>query len=98
MVVHFHITILKLSYYALHILEKWYYFARYSICAVSPRIIDGQSQLWTPPVGETLPFLRALLDSQKQHLAVNVPQEIPFSGGWLGWLGYDLAWEIEHLS
>jgi para-aminobenzoate synthetase component 1 len=21
----------------------------------------------------------------------------PFSGGWLGWLGYDLAWEIERL-
>ena len=40
--------------------------ARYSICAGSPRIIDGQSQLWTPPVGEILPFLRALLDSQKQ--------------------------------
>ncbi|MEG4809474.1 anthranilate synthase component I [Microcoleus sp. F8-D3] len=71
--------------------------ARYSICAGSPRIIDGQSQLWTPPVGEILPFLRALLDSQKQNLAVNVPPEIPFSGGWLGWLGYDLAWEIEHL-
>jgi len=28
---------------------------------------------------------------------VNVPPEIPFTGGWLGWLGYDLAWEIEHL-
>ncbi len=71
--------------------------ARYSICGGSPRIIDGQSQLWTPPVGEILPFLRALLDSQEQNLAVNVPPEIPFTGGWLGWLGYDLAWEIEHL-
>jgi len=71
--------------------------APYSICAGSPRIIDGQSQLWTAPVGEILPFLRAFLDSQKQNLAVNVPPEIPFSGGWLGWLGYYLAWEIEHL-
>jgi para-aminobenzoate synthetase component 1 len=23
--------------------------------------------------------------------------DIPFTGGWLGWLGYDLAWEIEQL-
>jgi para-aminobenzoate synthetase component 1 len=41
--------------------------------------------------------LRALLDSQKPNLAVNVPPEIPFSGGWLRWLAYDLAREIEHL-
>jgi para-aminobenzoate synthetase component I len=70
---------------------------RYSICAGSPRIIDGQSQLWTPPVGEILPFLRTLLHNQKQNLAVNMPPSIPFTGGWLGWLGYDLAWEIEQL-
>jgi para-aminobenzoate synthetase component 1 len=24
-------------------------------------------------------------------------QTLPFTGGWLGWLGYDLAWEIERL-
>ncbi len=71
--------------------------ARYSICAGSPRIIDGESQLWTPPVGEILPFLRVLLHNQKQNLELNVPPSIPFSGGWLGWLGYDLAWEIEQL-
>ncbi|MEZ2279927.1 MAG: anthranilate synthase component I [Microcoleus sp.] len=71
--------------------------ARYSICAGSPRIIDGESQLWTPPVGEILPFLRVLLHNQKQNLELNVPASIPFSGGWLGWLGYDLAWEIEQL-
>ncbi|MDV2991714.1 MAG: hypothetical protein N4J56_001368 [Chroococcidiopsis sp. SAG 2025] len=35
--------------------------ARYSICAGTPRIIDGQPQLWTPPVGEILPFLQQLL-------------------------------------
>lgn len=27
----------------------------------------------------------------------NLPQDLPFQGGWLGWLGYDLAWEIEQL-
>ncbi len=25
------------------------------------------------------------------------PSHLPFTGGWLGWLGYDLAWEIERL-
>jgi len=25
------------------------------------------------------------------------PAPLPFTGGWLGWLGYDLAWEIEQL-
>lgn len=68
--------------------------ARYCICAGKPRIINGQPQLWTPPVGEILPFLRSLLQRPKagsQHFS------LPFSGGWLGWLGYDLAWEIENL-
>ena len=23
--------------------------------------------------------------------------DLPFTGGWLGWLGYDFAWEIERL-
>jgi len=58
--------------------------ARYSICAGSPRIIDGQSQLWTPPVGKILPFLRALLDPKKPNLAVNVRPKISFSGGLVG--------------
>ncbi len=69
--------------------------SRYSICAGSPRTFKGKRQLWTPSTGEILPFLRSLLqqanvqDSQVAHL--------PFTGGWLGWLGYDLAWEIEQL-
>lgn len=77
--------------------------ARYSICAGSPRLIEGQPQLWTPPVGEILPFLRRLLNSHHQDEDANmkaesiVPAELPFTGGWLGWLGYDLAWEIEQL-
>ncbi|MEH1898336.1 MAG: anthranilate synthase component I [Nostoc sp.] len=25
------------------------------------------------------------------------PPHLPFTGGWLGWLGYDVAWEIEQL-
>ncbi|MDF5731741.1 MAG: anthranilate synthase component I [Rhizonema sp. PD38] len=77
--------------------------ARYSICAGSPRCIQGKPQLWTPPVGEILPFLRRLVNSHHQDEQARikaqsiVPPELPFTGGWLGWLGYDLAWEIEQL-
>jgi para-aminobenzoate synthetase component 1 len=76
--------------------------ARYSICAGSPCWIEGRPQLWTPPVGEILPFLRRLLNSHQDEDASTkaesiVPPELPFTGGWLGWLGYDLAWEIEQL-
>lgn len=69
--------------------------SRYSLCAASPRTDNGQQKLWSPAIGEILPFLRSLLhqpvnsDSAQAHL--------PFTGGWLGWLGYDLAWEIEEL-
>ncbi|MBD1831452.1 anthranilate synthase component I [Cyanobacteria bacterium FACHB-472] len=69
---------------------------RYSICAGVPRIVDGQPQMWTPPIGEILPFLRRKL----QHSGRTGPtsaEALPFAGGWLGWLGYDLAWEIEQL-
>ena len=68
--------------------------SRYSICAGSPRI-DNKQRLWTPATGEILPFLRSLLQQSK-----NTDPEVahlPFTGGWLGWLGYDLAWEIENL-
>jgi len=72
--------------------------ARYSICAGSPRYIETQPRLWTPPVGEILPFLRYLLNTHIQNEAeLLLPPELPFTGGWLGWLGYDLAWEIEQL-
>jgi para-aminobenzoate synthetase component 1 len=85
--------------------------ARYSICAGSPRIINGQQQLWTPPLGQILPFLKRLLcrgtgaEEQRSRGAeeqrkINLQPPIdhlPFTGGWLGWLGYDLAWEIEQL-
>lgn len=68
--------------------------ARYSICAGGPRVINGQSQLWTPGLGDILPGLRGLL--QKVTPPEFLP-DLPFTGGWLGWLGYDLAWEIEQL-
>jgi para-aminobenzoate synthetase component I len=70
--------------------------ARYSICAGAPRIIDGRQQLWTPGMGDIFPQLRRLL-------AVAIPIvpseliDLPFTGGWLGWLGYEAAWEIEKL-
>lgn len=70
--------------------------SRYSICAGNPRINkQNKYQFWTPLIGEILPFLESLLNQQKNdHF---YPQDLPFIGGWLGWLGYDLAWEIEKL-
>jgi para-aminobenzoate synthetase component I len=69
--------------------------SRYSICAGSPRLVDGKPRLWTPSVGNILPFLRNLIQTEN----TNNPEieHLPFTGGWLGWLGYDLAWEIEKL-
>lgn len=67
--------------------------ARYSIAAGKPR------QIWTPEVGEILPCLENLR-SQMQSVTNNqtdLPEHLPFTGGYLGWLGYDLAWEIERL-
>jgi para-aminobenzoate synthetase component I len=66
--------------------------ARYSICAGRPRRVAGVEQLWTPPIGTILPFLKSL----PKLAPIGVP-DLPFTGGWLGWLGYDLAWEIERL-
>ncbi|MDX1978242.1 MAG: anthranilate synthase component I [Pseudanabaenaceae cyanobacterium bins.68] len=63
--------------------------ARYSILGGSPQ------QIYTPGLGQVLPCLQKLLDSHPpQDLAF---PDLPFTGGWLGWLGYDLAWEIERL-
>jgi para-aminobenzoate synthetase component 1 len=54
--------------------------------------------MWTPAVGEILPFLRRLLASRtERENFTSAPHHLPFTGGWLGWLGYDLAWEIEQL-
>ncbi|HEY9845453.1 MAG TPA: chorismate-binding protein, partial [Candidatus Caenarcaniphilales bacterium] len=68
--------------------------ARYSICAGAPRWLQGHLQMWAPPAGKVLACLRYLLSktsSREGH------PPLPFTGGWLGWLGYDLAWEIEQL-
>lgn len=66
---------------------------RYSICAGSPRIVEGKPRIWTPVIGEIFPFLKTLLEYESQP----VPEHLPFTGGWLGWLGYDCALEIEKL-
>ncbi|WP_071518817.1 anthranilate synthase component I [Geitlerinema sp. PCC 9228] len=72
--------------------------SRYSICAGSPRWMQGKWQFWTPEVGEILPFLRLLLSTAASGTtAAKEESSLPFLGGWLGWLGYDLAWEIESL-
>ena len=69
---------------------------RYSLCAGSPRTNKSQPQLWTPKIGSILPFLRSLLKQTQSDLNSQIAH-LPFTGGWLGWLGYDLAWEIEQL-
>ena len=59
--------------------------------------------MWTPAVGEILLFLRRLLSREGEQGRegegenFTLPPHLPFTGGWLGWLGYDLAWEIERL-
>ncbi|MEM9818331.1 MAG: anthranilate synthase component I [Cyanobacteria bacterium P01_D01_bin.6] len=78
--------------------------ARYSICAGPPRCDGDRPRLWTPPVGQILSMLTARLTTpqpdtmllDEQGCPLSSPLE-PFAGGWLGWLGYDLAWEIEAL-
>ncbi|MBW4679563.1 MAG: anthranilate synthase component I [Microcoleus vaginatus WJT46-NPBG5] len=70
---------------------------RYSICAGAPRIVDGKLQMWTPAVGEILPFLRRQLQRATNSQLTTKDSKHPFTGGWLGWLGYDLAKEIERL-
>lgn len=71
--------------------------ARFSICAGSPRTDRGQFKLWTPQAGKILPFLRSLLQQFSNNPNNSQIAHLPFTGGWLGWLGYDLAWEIEQL-
>jgi para-aminobenzoate synthetase component I len=79
--------------------EDYPYLGRFSICAGEPRAstegISSQA-MWTPEIGEILHFLRSLRQQPSQEPDDRI-KHLPFVGGWLGWLGYDLAWEIEHL-
>ncbi|PZO14795.1 MAG: anthranilate synthase component I [Leptolyngbya foveolarum] len=77
--------------------------ARYSICAGAPRRADGKLQFWTPAVGKVLPLFRQMEQLSREPASVTtvegvtVDEDLPFIGGWLGWLGYDFAWEVERL-
>lgn len=68
--------------------------SRYSIAAGKPR------QIWTPPLGEIFSFLQQFpIQPEPDRTECNelVDPDLPFTGGYLGWLGYDAAWEIEKL-
>jgi para-aminobenzoate synthetase component I len=67
--------------------------ARYSICAGAPRIVNGQPRCWTPASGEIFSWLTKLIDQSSNPS--NAPTDLPFTGGWLGWLGYEASWELE---
>ena len=64
-----------------------------------PQIVEGRSQVFTPEIGQILECLRELLATvdEDHQSSNNLPAHLPFTGGWLGWLGYELAWEIEKL-
>jgi para-aminobenzoate synthetase component I len=67
--------------------------ARYSICAGAPRIVNGQPRCWIPARGEIFSWLSDLIN--QPSCPSNAPADLPFIGGWLGWLGYEAAWELE---
>ncbi|AFY59505.1 anthranilate synthase component I [Synechococcus sp. PCC 6312] len=67
--------------------------ARYSICAGNPK----PGQVWIPELGQILPCLEHLFATTTSEPPDDSRAHLPFIGGWLGWLGYDLAWEIEQL-
>lgn len=81
--------------------------SRYSICAGAPRTVKGDVQMWTPKIGDILPLLQQMertlspennFDRSAFDPASEQPHDdLPYLGGWLGWLGYDFAWEIEQL-
>ncbi|MEL6816667.1 MAG: chorismate-binding protein, partial [Cyanobacteria bacterium J06598_3] len=77
----------------------------------APRIVGDHPQYWTPAVGDISNLLEAMqkiarrgpvadhIQSKGQTQSDDVlpDPDLPFIGGWLGWLGYDFAWEIERL-
>ncbi len=60
-------------------------------------MINQQLQIFTPAIGGILDCLRGLLSTGNSQSSSDLPAHLPFTGGWLGWLGYELAWEIEQL-
>ncbi len=77
--------------------------ARYSICAGAPRRIEDVIQQWTPDLGAVFSTLKARLPQPFAADSLDkpplnrdaAPDDLPFIGGWLGWLGYDVAAEVE---
>jgi para-aminobenzoate synthetase component I len=65
--------------------------SRYSIAAAKPQTI------WTPPLGQILSCLEQIQKVGYISQSTSNPDDLPFVGGHLGWLGYDMAWEIEKL-
>jgi len=70
--------------------------SRYSICAGAPRQSHDIPFIWIPVLGEVFPTLQHLFSTSYAAERTG-PESLPFTGGWLGWLGYDVAWEIERL-
>lgn len=64
--------------------------ARYSILAACSR------RVLTPPLGSVLSTLEIWLSTEHRD-PPPVLAALPFTGGLIGWFGYDLAWEIERL-
>ncbi|MBC7882775.1 MAG: anthranilate synthase component I [Anaerolineae bacterium] len=65
--------------------------ARYSILAACP------SRVLAPEIGEVFSTLKQWLSQAQTESYPEALRDLPFRGGLLGWLGYDLAWEIERL-
>ena len=94
-------TLLESPYPTHHFCAVAQKLSRYSICAGPPRWVNGKPRLWAPLLGEGLPWLKKLHRLHRSHPLENrgLPphSDLPFQGGWLGWLGYDLGWEVEQL-
>ncbi len=60
----------------------------FSIVAAQPQ------RYWQPPLGQVFECLAQL---ELSPPGGDCPTHLPFTGGYLGWLGYDVGWEIEKL-